>query len=912
VSLWLVSTEMSRSRFLYRFGTAEFDEARFELRVGGLPVDVEHRALEVLACLLNHAGEVVTKDELLREVWAGRVTVDKVLTNAVAKLRRALGEANAEHVATQARLGYRLQGDVTRTAVGRQPSIALSLQPGQPVPGRAGFVLRQALGGAAPGSSEGMAEVWLAEHPKTHETRVYKFTTEGGRLRSLKREVTLLRVLQEGGADPSTFVELLDWNFETVPYFIECRYGGESLASWATRHLAPLDGPARVALFVQIAQAVATAHALGVLHKDLKPANVLVSGDAFAPHVRLTDFGSARLLDPDRLDELGITRMGMTVQDAAGADSTSGTPLYLAPELFEGQVPTVRSDVYALGQLLYQLLTGRLGQPMASGWEDDIADPLLREDLRLATAGDPQRRLGSAAELVQRLQQLEGRRQQQQQAQAERDAAQQARQALARAQARRPLLLALLAALALGVGVTAWLWRAAVDARDQLGHELARNQALTRFLNEDLIGRANLLVTAKGAETTLKEMLLSGRERVAARFDGQPAVAAALHGSLAASFAAVELLSEAEAEARRAIELLEQQALGLSANALQARAVLVRVLARRGQLPAAQQQLDELRRLASTPGAAPMRPQIDAASGVLHASRNEYAAAARDLRAAADALAGADLADAALRDAVRLDLIFALSLAGQDADARAEGARLIAEGERRPGDNALLIALARVSLARAQGEDHDAAQKLLLAAQPVIVARLGDNHSRHLRLLNELFAVAFRRADWPRALDHARQVHERVRAKYGDDNVTTHVTLLNWGRALSEAGQPSEALARLRPAHERLVAMLGAAAPQAQDAAFVLALALLNLDRTAAAQPLIDGLDAKVLEAGRATGTWAAGIDALRGMAAQQRGQTDLARRLLTQALQALQEEATLAQPARVYLSAQQALKNLP
>src|SRR5688572_25404635 len=104
--------------YTYRFGSAEFDEARFELRVGGLPVEVERRALEVLGYLLRHAGEVVTKEELLREVWAGRVTVDKVLPNAVAKLRRALGEANAERVVTQARVGYRVDGVVARTAVG--------------------------------------------------------------------------------------------------------------------------------------------------------------------------------------------------------------------------------------------------------------------------------------------------------------------------------------------------------------------------------------------------------------------------------------------------------------------------------------------------------------------------------------------------------------------------------------------------------------------------------------------------------------------------------------------------------------------------------------------------------------------------------------------------------------------------
>jgi eukaryotic-like serine/threonine-protein kinase len=118
---------MNRPAFSYRFGAAEFDESRFELRVAGLPVEVERRALEVLVVLLRHAGEVVTKEELLGEVWAGRITVDKVLPNAINKLRRALGEANAVHISTQARLGYRLDGTVTRTAVGRQVASELAL-----------------------------------------------------------------------------------------------------------------------------------------------------------------------------------------------------------------------------------------------------------------------------------------------------------------------------------------------------------------------------------------------------------------------------------------------------------------------------------------------------------------------------------------------------------------------------------------------------------------------------------------------------------------------------------------------------------------------------------------------------------------------------------------------------------------
>jgi eukaryotic-like serine/threonine-protein kinase len=537
--------EPGHSAFCYRFGTAEFDEARFELRVAGLPVDVERRALEVLAYLLRHAGEVTTKDELLREVWAGRITVDKVLPNAINKLRRALGEANASRITTQARVGYRLDGPVMRTAVGRQHTSSLALAPSQAVPGRPNFLLLQQLG------RTGGSEVWLAEHHKTREQRVYKFGLDVDRLRALKREVTLLRVLQDSLEDTSHIVEVVDWNFEHSPYFLECKYGGPNLVEWADAHLADLAVPARLALFLQIADAVAAAHSVGVLHKDLKPANVLVMGDANQPHVRLTDFGSGHLLEPGRLAQLGITRMGATVEDSGGIGSTSGTPLYVAPEHFEGQAPTVKSDVFALGILLYQLLSGRIGQPMVSGWEARIDDELLCEDLRLATDGDPQRRLASAADLADRLRRLETRRGEQLAHQRTLQAAQHDREALARTRARRPYVQALVGALVVGVAVALWLQQQAHKARNEARVELDRATALARFLNEDLIGRSNPLVSAKGPDATLREVLLSVRERVPARFRDQPVTAAEIHGSLASLFTAVDLQPEAEVQAPR-------------------------------------------------------------------------------------------------------------------------------------------------------------------------------------------------------------------------------------------------------------------------------------------------------------------------------------------------------------------------
>ncbi|MDH0863868.1 winged helix-turn-helix domain-containing protein [Mitsuaria sp. GD03876] len=904
-----MSVSMEKSAFSYRFGTAEFDEARFELRVAGLPVEVERRALEVLAYLLRHAGEVVTKDELLREVWAGRVTVDKVLPNAINKLRRALGESNAGHIATQARVGYRLEGPVTRTAVGRQFASPLALAAGQPVPGRANFALVRQLG------RTGGSEVWLGEHPKTREQRVYKFALDTTRLRALKREVTLLRLLQEGLDDPGRVVEVLDWNFEVAPFFLECRYGGATLGDWAEAHLARLDPGARLALFLQIADAVAAAHAVGVLHKDLKPANVLVDGDPARPQVRLTDFGSGHLMEADRLEQLGITRLGMTVEEGAiGDNATTGTPLYVAPELFAGHVPTVRSDVYALGVLLYQLLSGRVGQPMAPGWESEIEDELLREDLRLATDGNPLRRLAGADELADRLRRLEARRAALRASRDAEDALKRDRETLARAQARRPIARALIAVLVLGVAVAVWLQQEAVQARNAARTELERATALTRFLTEDLIGRTNPLVSAKGAETTLREVLQSARDRVPKRFGAQSETEAAIHESLASLFSAIDQFPDAEKEARAALLLMERDGEADGRQGLQARAVLVRVLSKLGRRDEAQKELERLQALSAPLLAtdAQARRRLAMAEGTLLVDRNEFARAVPVLRAAVEGEDARDPAATAQRDVLRLDLIFSLAMAGKDEEAREEGRRLIEEARGRKEDNELLIAMTRLALARAQGENHAAVEALLLQAQPVIVARLGENHSRHITLLNELMAVAFRRADWPRAIEYGEKVYLRARAKLGDAHPVTYVTMLNWARAQNEAGQAAQALDKARQAQQQLARLAGPKAPQTQDATFVLALVELQLHHTARAQALIDQLDAEVLEATRATGAWGAGIDALRGVALQQRGDTVAARRVLDTALAAIAEdEESLDQPGRIYLVAKAARDQL-
>src|SRR5215813_1739022 len=95
---------------IWTFAGREFDESRLELRVRGHPVELELKPLEVLVQLLQHTGEVVTKDELVEAVWPGLSVVDGSLATAVHKLRKALGDSDSTVVVTVPRVGYRLPG----------------------------------------------------------------------------------------------------------------------------------------------------------------------------------------------------------------------------------------------------------------------------------------------------------------------------------------------------------------------------------------------------------------------------------------------------------------------------------------------------------------------------------------------------------------------------------------------------------------------------------------------------------------------------------------------------------------------------------------------------------------------------------------------------------------------------------
>jgi serine/threonine-protein kinase len=158
--------------------------------------------------------------------------------------------------------------------------------------------------------------------------------------------------------------------------FISMQYvDGENLASLLLR-IGRLPADKAVEISRKLCAGVAAAHSQGVLHRDLKPANIMIDGRG---HVLITDFGLAGL-----------------AEDFRGAEIQSGTPAYMSPEQLAGKEVTIKSDIYSLGLVMYEMFTGRRAFEA-----DSLAELVrLREESRPAEISSQVRDLDPAVERI--------------------------------------------------------------------------------------------------------------------------------------------------------------------------------------------------------------------------------------------------------------------------------------------------------------------------------------------------------------------------------------------------------------------------------------------------------------------------------------------------------------------------------
>lgn len=321
----------------------------------------------------------------------------------------------------------------------------------------------------------------------------------------------------------------------------------------------------RLKIFLQICDAVAYAHRHLVVHRDLKPGNILVTAEN---QVRLLDFGIARLLDS---------------AGAATANPTLHlTPGYAAPEQLTGQAVTTATDSYSLGVLLYELLSGQppfeiSRLPMTLALQRVLAEtpPPASETARrraappvppAALAGDldhiiakalrkePEHRYVSAAELKADIERY---------LRHEPVSARgyDLRYVLGRFVRRHRTAVGLASgavlALLLGLSVSLWFYADARRARARAEAAAATTQAINEFLNRDLLAGIQL-EKRPTRDVTLLELLDNAAEQTGRRFENQPEAAARVHKSIGESYFNLSKYEPSRAQYEKALALYTQ------------------------------------------------------------------------------------------------------------------------------------------------------------------------------------------------------------------------------------------------------------------------------------------------------------------------------------------------------------------
>jgi serine/threonine protein kinase/tetratricopeptide (TPR) repeat protein len=481
------------------------------------------------------------------------------------------------------------------------------MAPGEVVAGRYRLV--------KPIGEGGMGEVWLAEQEVPVRRKVA--------LKVIKRGMDSERVVARFEAERQALALMDHPAVATVfdagttaggrPFFVMEYVVGSPLTEFCDgRRLTTHD---RLRLFQQVCAGVQHAHQKALIHRDLKPSNVLVSLQDGHPAPKIIDFGIAKATGDQQADVSLQTQLGVVV----------GTPAYMSPEQARGELVDTRSDVYAMGVMLYELLVGQTTFDLAAlageGYDsirrkiceeepqrpstrfhslgDERADSAenrrtgvsaleseLRGDLDWITMKalekEPARRYSAPAELAADIEcYLEHR------PVGARPPSMRYRAGKFIRRHRWGVLLATSLTLALVagmIGTATGMLRARAEAR--------KAQAVTEHLL-DILSEANP-EKAQGRSVTVQEAMAASEAKVAESFAGQPELEMEVRATIALVYHEQGAYDRAEANLRRAVELATDELGPRNRFSVGVRGKLARTLVEAGRYDDAEVEMQEL------------------------------------------------------------------------------------------------------------------------------------------------------------------------------------------------------------------------------------------------------------------------------------------------------------------------------
>jgi len=541
--------------------------------------------------------------------------------------------------------------------------------------------------------------------------------------------------------------------------------------------------------------------------------------------------------------------------------------------------------------MLYQLMVGDFRKPLSPGWEAEIEDPVLREDIADAACGDPARRLKSAAELADRLDRLDARRVERDRVLAAEQRAVAAERRLAESRARRPWIRFALAALVLGMAASFVLYRKAVKERDIATHQTRIASSVSRFLSNDLLGRSNPFQSGK-ADETLLDAVKHASPAIDRQFANDPLVAAHLHQAIARALDLRTDYPDAREEYLRATKLFEQTEGALSQHAIVVQLQRAAMEARSYQAGSLEQaksllaeQESRITRLSAPRADIPV--WLANARGMIALIGNDAKAAHDNFETAARLAASVPSIDENARLAFAQRVGFTNIRLGKGAEAERVFRELIDTYSRTSGAESAEVLRVRLNLAQAfmiQGKNAEAVDETN-QIYPAFVSRLGRDHELTMQVLATRTQCEGSLGRWDDAVRDGLELHELAVQKQGPLSFFAIASLSDASLAQCRAGKLQDGEANARRAYEASRKAFGEHAGLTGGTADTLANCLSERNQLDEASKLLDSIDTKAVAQLSGDANWAANVDLARAEIAYRRGDMAGARKQLEPAI---------------------------
>jgi serine/threonine-protein kinase len=587
---------------------------------------------------------------------------------------------------------------------------------------------------------------------------------------------------------------------EGVPYLVMEYVEGEAIDRYCSQH--QLSSRHRLALFLTILDATQYAHRNLVIHRDLKPPNILVTRDG---SVKLLDFGLAKMLELD---------------PSSPADAMTGTaqrwmtPEYAAPEQIRGESVSTLTDVYQLGAVLFELLTGALpfGHRGRSTYElekaivdDDPPAPSLGGDLDAiilkALQKEPERRYASVDALADDVRRHLSSHPVRARAPS---ALYRARRYLRRHRIEAIATAGIATALVIGTVISFAAARRAIAARDRAERASTESEAVTTFLLD--LFAANAPDQPRTDSLTARELLRRGVARAEA-LNGQPDVQARLFETTGLINQRLGSYAEGQKLIERALQVRRRAHGTLSPDVANTLLIVSGGLLRLGRVSAA----DSAAREALAIQKQTLSPEDPAVANTLDQLatvamyRSDLSAAESHLRHSLELRRTSLGANDSLTAQSHLSYGAILFRLGKPAGAESEFRDALAIYERAHGQNHPQVAQSLLKLAYVLEEDDTRWPEAVPLYRRAIAIRrrvYGDQNLWVANTLHDFSEFLSRRGDRQQAVVLAREYFGMMRRSYEGDHSSVAFAMSRFAAMLFHVGQLDQADSLFREAIE--------------------------------------------------------------------------------------------------------------